>query len=69
MSPSKYLTLCTTFRGDLGIKLGDNNLSDNNYHVELLLWGLGNNKEKGELIKTQVLCHVRTPHREGVCEC
>ena len=41
----------------VGRKLGGNNLSDSCY-VELLLRGLGN-KEKGELIKTQVLRHTK----------
>ena len=46
----------------VGRKLGGNNLSDSCY-VELLLRGLGN-KEKGELIKAQVLRHTKTPYRK-----
>ena len=51
-------------RAVVGRKLGGNNLSDSCY-VELLLRGLGN-KEKGELIKTQVLRHTKTPYRKDV---
>ena len=45
-------------------KFGGNNLSDGCY-VELLLRGLGN-KERGELIKAQVLRQNRDPYQAGV---
>ena len=44
-------------------KLGGNNLSDGCY-VELLFRGLGN-KERGELIKAQVLLQSRDPYQVG----
>ena len=52
-TPQQWLQRLDQGRTVVGSKLGDNNLSDSCY-VELLLRGLLS-KEKGELIKTEVI--------------